>query len=53
MDTFRPETYGERMADVYVELCADYDPAAITVLNELADGGRALELGIGTGLPGS
>jgi 2-polyprenyl-3-methyl-5-hydroxy-6-metoxy-1,4-benzoquinol methylase len=49
MEDYRPETYGERIAGVYDELYADYDPAAITVLNQLADGGGALELGIGTG----
>jgi SAM-dependent methyltransferase len=49
MEDYRPETYGERIAGVYDELHADCDPAAITALNQLADGGRALELGIGTG----
>ncbi len=49
MEEYRPETYGERIADVYDELYADYDPAAIAVLNQLANRGKALELGIGTG----
>lgn len=49
MDEYRPETYGERIADVYDELYAEYDPAAISLLSQLAGGGRALELGIGTG----
>jgi SAM-dependent methyltransferase len=49
MQNYRPETYGERIAGVYDELYADHDPAAITALSRLAHGGRALELGIGTG----
>ena len=43
-------TYGERCADVYDELFSAFDPAAIETLAQLAGGGRALELGIGTGL---
>ncbi len=49
MKDYGPETYGERIAGVYDQMYSDYDPAAITALNQLADGGRALELGIGTG----
>ncbi len=49
MEDYRPETYGERIAGVYDEWYSDYDPAAITTLKQLAHGGRALELGIGTG----
>lgn len=49
MEDYGAETYGERIAGVYDELYADHDPAAITLLNRLAGGGRALELGIGTG----
>lgn len=49
MKDYGPETYGERIAGVYDEMYADYDPAAITALSQLAAGGRALELGIGTG----
>ncbi len=49
MKDYGPETYGERIAGVYDQMYADYDPAAITALNQLAAGGRALELGIGTG----
>ena len=44
-------TYGDRMADFYDELPthpADADAAA-RCLADLADGGPALELGIGTG----
>ncbi len=49
MEEYGPETYGERIARVYDDMYAEYDPAVITVLNRLARGGRALELGIGTG----
>jgi SAM-dependent methyltransferase len=49
MDNFREETYGERIAGIYDEWYAEYDIAAIVALSQLAQGGRALELGIGTG----
>jgi len=54
MNPYYPNTYGERIAGIYDELYADYDPAAIAALNQLAQGelarpGPALELGIGTG----
>lgn len=49
MDPFFPETYGERVADVYDGWFADYESAAIDLLAELAGAGKALELGIGTG----
>ncbi|HUI47616.1 MAG TPA: class I SAM-dependent methyltransferase [Acidimicrobiia bacterium] len=50
MEGFGPETYGERVADVYDEWYKPDDSAAeVTLLAELAAGGRALELGIGTG----
>ena len=49
MNFYADETYGERAAEVYDEWYGDYDPDAIAVLAELADSGRALELGIGTG----
>ncbi len=42
-------TYGERIAPIYDDLYGGYDEAMIEVLAELARGGRALELGIGTG----
>jgi SAM-dependent methyltransferase len=41
--------YGERIAAIYDDLYADYEEAMIDRLQELAGGGRALELGIGTG----
>ena len=49
MDYYSKETYGQRIASVYDQLYPGFDPAAIQVLIELADGGNALELGIGTG----
>ena len=50
MESFGPETYGERVADVYDEWYKPVDTAAeIALLAELAQGGRTLELGIGTG----
>jgi SAM-dependent methyltransferase len=44
-------TYGDRIAEVYDDwYSARMDPSsAVELLAELADGGRALELGIGTG----
>ena len=50
MDRYGPETYGERIADVYDEWTAGMDPAAtVEVLASLAGSGPVLELGIGTG----
>jgi SAM-dependent methyltransferase len=51
MDSYRPETYGDRIADVYDHLTATRpDPVdCIDRLAELAGRGPALELGIGTG----
>jgi SAM-dependent methyltransferase len=49
MNFYSDETYGEHVAGVYDEWYADYDSHAIDTLADLARGGRALELGIGTG----
>ncbi|HEV2894220.1 MAG TPA: class I SAM-dependent methyltransferase [Actinomycetota bacterium] len=51
MEGFRPETYGDRIADIYDAIMADLpDPAdCVDRLAELAGTGPALELGIGTG----
>jgi SAM-dependent methyltransferase len=49
MDTYQEDTYGERIAGVYDDWYAEYDDATLVTLRELAQGGRALELGIGTG----
>jgi SAM-dependent methyltransferase len=46
---YEDATYGDRIAAIYDELYGEVDEATITLLSELADGGRALELGIGTG----
>src|SRR5678815_2428304 len=49
MNSYSDETYGEHVAGVYDDWYTDFDPNAIETLAELAHGGRALELGIGTG----
>jgi len=49
MNFYADETYGERVAEVYDDWFSEYDPHAIDTLSELAQNGRALELGIGTG----
>jgi ubiquinone/menaquinone biosynthesis C-methylase UbiE len=49
MDKYQKETYGERIAGIYDELYAVYEPAAVETLGQLAGKGPALELGIGTG----
>jgi SAM-dependent methyltransferase len=47
---YGPSTYGDRIADIYDDLYGDMDPsAAVAVLRRLAEGGRVLELAIGTG----
>jgi SAM-dependent methyltransferase len=46
----KEETYNRRLADVYDRWFGYFDEAAVDVLEELAGGGRALELGVGTGL---
>jgi Methyltransferase domain len=49
MSNYLDETYGERVADVYDEWFPDCDPDAVAFLAQQAQGGNALELGIGTG----
>jgi SAM-dependent methyltransferase len=49
MDDYDASTYGERIAEVYDEQHRYLDDSGIELLAELARGGRALELGIGTG----
>ena len=49
MEDYREETYGERIAGVYDQWYSTFDQAIIQTLSELAYGGNALELGIGTG----
>jgi SAM-dependent methyltransferase len=49
-DEYGPETYGDKIADVYDELYTGLDTdAAVETLAELAGGGPVLELAIGTG----
>jgi SAM-dependent methyltransferase len=49
MESYQEDTYGERIAGVYDEWYTKYDDAMIEALAELSQGGRALELGVGTG----
>ena len=49
MTDYSDDTYGERVAGVYDEWFPSFDPDAIDLLADLAAGGKALELGIGTG----
>jgi len=49
MDHFDELTYGERVAEVYDRFFGVVEEGAIDLLQELAAGGRVLELGIGTG----
>jgi len=49
MDEYISTTYGDRVAEIYDEWYGDFEVEAIDTLAELAGGGRALELGIGTG----
>ena len=49
MNTYREESYGEQIADVYDEWHSGYEEATITTLCALAREERLLELGIGTG----
>jgi SAM-dependent methyltransferase len=49
MEPYKTDTYGERIAGVYDDWYAGYDDATLATLRELAQGGRALELGIGSG----
>jgi SAM-dependent methyltransferase len=49
MDENIATTYGDHLADVYDEWFGSYEAAAIKTLAHLAQGGTALELGIGTG----
>lgn len=51
MEGYDPATYGNRIADVYDSLYTDLSDVQTmaNMLVQLASGGRALELGIGTG----
>src|ERR1041385_8366757 len=50
MDDYITDVYGEQCADVYDQWFGAYDDATVDMLAQLAQSGRALELGIGTGL---
>jgi SAM-dependent methyltransferase len=49
MEPYEAETYGERIAGIYDDWYGGFDDATVATLHELAQGGCALELGIGTG----
>lgn len=51
MATYGPESYGDAFADVYDEWYAQVSDvqACVRAISELAQGGRVLELGVGTG----
>ncbi|HEY5573988.1 MAG TPA: class I SAM-dependent methyltransferase, partial [Anaerolineales bacterium] len=49
MEDYDERTYGDRIAGVYDEMYSEYNQTSIETLYELAQGGPALELGIGTG----
>ena len=50
MKGYTASTYGDRIADVYDEIHRPADVSeGLDMLAQLADGGRTLELGIGTG----
>ncbi len=49
MENYGDETYGEGISEVYDQFYEQFNPASIDLLFEFASGGRALELGIGTG----
>jgi len=49
MKDYSESTYGEHIAEVYDQWYPDFVQSIISTLVELSRGGRALELGIGTG----
>jgi 2-polyprenyl-3-methyl-5-hydroxy-6-metoxy-1,4-benzoquinol methylase len=49
MDEHDAAAAGERWANIYDDWHPGFEEAAIRTLADLAGGGRALELGIGTG----
>lgn len=49
LEGYDAATYGQRIAEIYDEWYAAHEEGMIDVLAELAGGGPALELGIGTG----
>ncbi len=49
MENFKVETYGERIADIYDNWYSSPEELSVALLCDLAQHGRVLELGIGTG----
>jgi SAM-dependent methyltransferase len=49
MENYDATTYGQQIAEVYDDWYDAYDEATISMLAELSNGGRVLEVGIGTG----
>ena len=49
MKEYSTATYGERIAEFYDDIYSDLDQSMIKTLVNLSQGGRTLELGIGTG----
>lgn len=49
MKAYNSRTYGERIAEVYDDFYPEIERESIDLLHDLANGGRVLELGIGTG----
>jgi predicted TPR repeat methyltransferase len=49
MNEYSADTYGESISEKYDDWFSDVDPLIIEYLCECARGGKALELGIGTG----
>lgn len=49
MQGYQERTYGDLIAEEYDQIYSDLDGPIVEVLADLAGGGRALELGIGTG----
>ena len=49
MNEYGPETYGERISDIYDTFYPDVDSSTIDFIFDLAHNGKVLELGIGTG----
>lgn len=49
MKNYTESTYGDRISEIYDLWYSEYDQSMIKTLARFAQGGRALELGIGTG----
>ena len=49
MNKYTASTYGDSVSGIYDQLYGDIDQNSVSTLIDLARGGRALELGIGTG----